>query len=229
VRAFVSFHLNGSDTIKVYTISFFYKGKKGSTNPYGYQINFSFTEQFGNNRIIAFNINEDPDNAKNIALTISAMDSIFISVKSVSRYRVYYSEGLPSDKLFGKNKGVFALEADAKKFQSTGLSDMFVRIFEEFEKMNIGKPVKFSTMMDYNDQKEFIQTEIVLDSSTNGIYIYIPLGKITDGKDKIIIRQLQFANLGWEYTVKKEDNMKLVKLFEAIKSKEWGMNYLDNP
>jgi hypothetical protein len=51
----------------------------------------------------------------------------------------------------------------------------------------------------------------------------------SDGKDKIIIRQLQFANLGWEYTVKKEDNMKLVKLFEAIKSKEWGMNYLDNP
>ena len=57
----------------------------------------------------------------------------------------------------------------------------------------------------------------------------MPIQGAGTGNDKIIIRQLQFANLGYQYYIDKNENKKLVQLLENIKTKNWGPNYVDNP
>jgi len=228
VQSRIEYRKNGTDTIAINTIAFLYKGSKESQNPFSHEITFSFIEKYGDKRIVSFNINADPQNAGNSGLKIQPIDKLKLNSDNVGNYRVYYSEGLPAKTVYGKNKGVFALEGDSKTFKSSGLKDIFAPIFKELENCNLKNPEKFTTMLDYSDA-EYIQAELLFNNLEYGIFIYLPIKVKAAQNNKIIIRQLQMANLGYQYYLDKSDNKKLSDLLENIKTKNWSTNYVDNP
>ncbi len=224
----ISLRYNGKDSIYLHNVAYIFKSNNQNGNPYDYEILFSFIEKYGSSKIIGFNINSKPLDASNVKLSITKLNNIKLSAEEVKFYRVYYDEGVKITQ-FGDNKGVFALQGDKNTFYSSKLKLLFQKIFDELEDVKFDKIEVFTTPLNRGEKPEFIQADFMMTDRNYGLFIYLPIKNGGTLSDYIIIRQEQFANLGYQYYISKKQNLQLVELLESIKSKDWGKYYLQNP
>lgn len=228
VQARITLRTNGRDTIVLNTIAFEYPNAK---NPKLYkEIVIGFIQQYGDKRPISFDIQTNPQDAGNMKLKIQPVSELLLHTNDVINYRVYYNQGKPATTLFGKHKGVFVLEGDAKTFTTSGLKAVSESLFSELGKTKLQNPERFNSRLNYDeDGTEFIQAEFIISNLDYGVFIYLPIKNTGVQGDKIIVRQLQFANFGYQYTISKKENPRLVEILQSIAAKNWGSYYADNP
>lgn len=189
---------------------------------------FSFLKEFGPNKIAGMNLIDDPFSGNGVVPDFKASDKFEYDLDNLSNFRIYYKELKPLTK-FNKNLGVFAVEGNRDVFKDTGLSEIFEPIINELSKSKFEKKEIFNQPLDRGDEAEFIQAELGFDNRDYGIFLYLPLegGKIS--MDNIIFQQRQYANLGYQYILLKEDYPKIVQYLKEIILMDLGNYYLINP
>ena len=224
----ISLRFVGNDSVYLHNVAYVFKNDNQNGNPYNYEILFSFIEKYGSNKIVGFNVNSKPLEAQNVKPTIPTLNKIKLNSEDVKLFRVYYDEGEKKTQ-FGNNKGVFALQGDNNSFMSSKLNIIVKDIFKELETAVLGEPEVFTTPLNRGINPEFIQAEFMMTDKNYGVFIYLPIKNGGTFSDCIIIRQQQFANLGYQYYLSKKQNQRLAALLESIKSKDWGKYYIQNP
>ena len=221
--------INGIDTLYINVIAFVYKSGEDKKNPYKKEITFSFLEKYGTGKIAGINITADPLNAKQFQINITKIDSLKLKTSDIKLYRVYYDEGANKKTQFGKNKGVFALEGDKAKLITSKLNLQLNNVFKELQKVKFEKTEEFRTALNRGDKTQFIQAEFMFENLPYGIFIYLPINTDTNYKGKIIVRQQQAANLGYQYYIDIKDNELLVKHLRQIIKTNWKEYYVEEP
>lgn len=224
----VSLRFADNDSVYFHNVAYVFKNKNQSGNPYDYEILFSFLEKYGSDKIVGFNINSKPLEAQNVKPTIPSLDNLKLNSENVKLYRIYYDEGERKTK-FGNNIGVFAIQGDKDSYVNSKLNLIVKDIFKELEAVVLEDPQVFTSPLNRGINLEFIQAEFMMTDKNYGVFIYLPLGNGGNLSDSIIIRQQQFANLGFQYYISKKHNQRLAELLESIKSKDWRNYYLQNP
>lgn len=220
---------NGVDTVYINVIAFVFKSGDGKPNPYKKEITFSFLEKYGTGKLAGINITSDPLNASGLQVKIIKLDSFKLKSSDIKLYRVYYDEGVNKKTQFGNIKGIFALEGDKSKLVKPQIGVLFDSIFSELSKVKIEKVEEFKTALNRGNNTQFIQTEFMFDNLPYGIFIYLPIVTDINYKDKIIVRQMQAANLGYQYYIDIAGNNKLIGYLKSIISKDWTPYYVENP
>jgi len=189
---------------------------------------FSFLKEFGPNKIAGMNLMDDPFSGKGVEPDFNASDKFEFDLEKLSNFRIYYKELKPLTK-FNKNIGIFAVEGNRDVFKDSGLSEKFELIINELSKSKFEKKEIFNQLLDRGDEVEFIQAELGFENKNYGIFLYLPLegGKIS--MDNIIFQQRQYANMGYQYTLLKEDYPKVVKYLTEIIEMDLKNYYLINP
>jgi hypothetical protein len=221
--------IKGIDTIYINVIAFIIKGGDDKANPYKKEITFNFLEKYGTDKISGINITSDPLNASGIPIRINKLDSFILKSSDIKLYRVYYNEGENKKTQFGNKKGVFALEGDKSKLVASKIEVVFANIFQELRKVKIEKIEEFQTALNRGVNTQFIQAECMFDNLPYGIFIYLPLKTDSNYKDKIIVRQMQAANLGYQYYIDINDNEKLITYLKNIIATNWTTYYDEDP
>lgn len=221
--------INGKDTLYINVIAFVFKGGDGKANPYKKEITFSFLEKYGTGKIAGINVTSDPLNASGLQVKITKLDSFKLNSSNIKLYRVYYDEGENKKTQFGTNKGIFALQGDKSTLIKSQINVLFDKIFKELSKVKIEKVEEFKTPLNRGDNTQFIQAEFMFDNLPYGIFIYLPITTNTHYKDKIIVRQMQAANLGYQYYIDIAGNDELIGYLKSIISKDWSTYYVENP
>ncbi len=222
-------NLKGGDTIYVNVIAFVFKDNSGKTNPFKKEITFSYLEKYGTGKIVGVNVTSDPLNAKGLKINITKLDTFSFSVNNIKLYNIFYKEEKNKNTLFGKGKGLFRLEGDKEKATNSNIISIFENIFKELKKSKIEKSEEFFTALNRGENTEFIQAEFMFDNLKYGLFIYLPIKTDSVYKNKIIIRQMEAANLGYQYYLDFKGNEKLIKSLKSIIKKDWGEFYSENP
>jgi hypothetical protein len=220
-------NLKGSDTTYFNVVAFVYKDNSSKTNPFRKEITFSYLEKYGTGKIVGINVTSDPLNAKGLKINIAKLVTFSFSVNNIKLYSVFYKEEKNKNTLFGNRKGLFKLEGD--KATNSKIISIFETIFKELKKSKIEKSEEFFTALNRGENTEFIQTEFMFDNLKYGLFIYLPIKTDSVYKNKIIIRQMEAANLGYQYYIDFKGNEKLIKSLKSIIKKDWEGFYDENP
>jgi len=219
----------GVDTLYINVIAFIFNNSDSKTNPYKQEITFSYLEKYGTSKIAGINVTADPLNARGLRISLVKLDSLILRSADIKLYRVYYDEGEHKKTQFGKNKGVFALEGDKAKLVSSKLNLQLDNVFKELQKVKFEKIEEFRTALNRGDKTQFIQAEFMFENLPYGIFIYLPIKTDTNYKDKIIVRQQQAANLGYQYYIDIKGNELLIEHLKQIIRTDWKGYYVDEP
>lgn len=217
--------LSGADTIYINVIAFMYRNPDNNINPFDKELTFSFLAKYGTGTIAAINYSANPLNAQGIAIKINKLDSFILNNQDIKLYRVFYEEGKNKKTTFGKNKGAFALDGDRVISVQSKIDPIFEQIFRELRKVKIDKVEEFRTALNTGKDTEYIKTIFTFENLSYGILIYLPITTDPNYKDKILIQQLQGANLGYQYYVEAKNNDVLVSLLKSIIKINWGSYY----
>jgi len=217
--------LSGTDTIYINVIAFMYRNADDKTNPYDKELTFSFLGKYGTSTIAAINYNTSPLNAQGIPIKISKLDSFILNSNDIKIFRVYYNEGKDKKTVFGKRKGVFELEGDRSTSVASKINVVFEIIFKELKKSRIEKVEEFRTALNRGENPEYIQVDFLFENLPYGIFIYLPIKTDSNYKEKILVRQMQGANLGYQYYIDVKGNENLIKHLKSIIKTNWGSYY----
>lgn len=220
---------NGKDTLYINVIAFVFKSSDDKANPYKKEITFSFLEKYGAGKLAGINITTDPLNASGLQIKITKLDSFILKSSDIKLYRVYYNEGENKKTQFGNTKGIFALEGDKSKLVTSQIDVLFENIFRELRKAKVDKIEEFKTALNRGNNTQYIQSEFMFDNLPYGIFIYLPIITDSNYKGKIIVRQMQAANLGYQYYINIAGNEKLIAYLKNIISTNWTTYYVENP
>ena len=209
----------GNDTLFVNQIYYRFKNKV---------LIFSFLQEFGPNKIAGMNLIDDPFSGNGVNPDFKSSDMFEYDLENLSSFRIYYKQLKPITK-FKNNLGVFAVEGDKDTFRESGLREKFDPIINELSKSKFEKKEIFNQLLNRGDNVEFIQAELGFENKDYGIFLYLPLkgGKISI--DNIIFQQRQYGNLGYQYTLLKEDYPKIVRYLTEIIEMDLENYYLINP
>nr|WP_298994627.1 hypothetical protein [uncultured Allomuricauda sp.] len=209
----------GKDTLFVNQIYYKFKSKI---------LMFSFLKEFGSSQIAGMNLMDDPFSGNGVKPNFEASDKFEFDLNNLSHFRVYYKEIKPITK-FDKNIGVFAVEGNSEVFKDSGLKERFKPIIKELSKSKFENKEIFNQLLYRGDEVEFIQAELGFSDKEFGLFFYMPIkgGKISI--DNIILRQKQYSNLGYQYTLLKKDYPIMVKYLTEIIKMDLEKYYLSNP
>ncbi len=209
----------GNDTLFVNQIYYRFKNKV---------LIFSFLQEFGPNKIAGMNLIDDPFSGNGVEPDFKSSEKFEYNLDKLTNFRIYYKQIKPITK-FKNNLGVFAIEGNNGIFKESGLSEKFEPIIKELSKSKFEKKEIFNQLLDRGDNVEFIQAELGFENKDYGIFLYLPIkgGKIS--MDNIIFQQRQFANLGYQYTLLKENYPKIVRYLTEIIEMDLEKYYLINP
>lgn len=213
----------GADTLFVNKILYHFKNNQKTETV----LSFSFLKKYGTSKLFSVNV-ENPLQSKNATPEIGKLKDLNFNTKDILGFRIYYDEGIRKTE-FNGNKGIFAIQGDFNTLEKSKLDNKFTKIFNELKKTKIEKSEVFNGKLNRGNNPEFIQVEFMFKNLNYGIFIYLPINNGGIYKDYIIVQQRQYANLGYQYYLKKENYLELMKELNSIKKMKLNDYYEVNP
>lgn len=213
--------INGNDSIFINQITYNYKSSKILT--------FSFLKKYGTQKIAGVFLNQKPSTPTNVKPTITKIENFNFNVNDITRFRIYYSEGKNKKTKYKNVTGVFAIQGDAEKLTQTGLKPIINKIFDDLKKSKFEKVEVVNTTLQRGDNPKFIQILFDLKDKPYSILIYLPLKDEGLYTGKIVLMQGEYSNLGYLFTLNKEDYSIVVKEFPKIINMKLNDFYDENP
>jgi hypothetical protein len=192
------------------------------TVKYNTSLIFSFIEGFGTEHIIDIQIKSNPFLSHDIAPSFSALKKFDFAIKDIRAFRIYYDEGEIKKTKYGDHYGVFAIEGDLKILEESGLINQIKKMFSELQKSEFESVEVFTDLLN-RDNTSFIQIDLLLDKDY-GLFLYLPIES-----GDIILRQVEFGNLGYQFTLSKDNYPSIVESFHSIIDLPLQKYYHKNP
>ena len=217
--------INGNDTIFVNKIMYNYQPTK--EEPYPKVLSFSFLKKYGTKQLAGINIGTDGQ--KNIKPTIEKLNNFAFNSNEINQFRIYFDEGKNRKTKFKNKIGFFAIEGDINTLNESGLTPILESIFDDLKKSKFEKVEIFNSSFNRGDSPSFIQLDVSLKNKPYGVFLYLPIEDDGIYSDKIILMQMEYANLGYKYILNQKDYPKIIKEFPKIGKLKLEKFYEENP
>jgi hypothetical protein len=221
--------MNGKDTIFVNNIIYNFKPVSDGTNTSQKILTFSFLKRYGTQKLVGINLKTNPLSAGNAKPTIKPLEAFNFSVADITKFRIYYDEGAKKKTKFKNETGYFAIEGDATTLEKSGIKVIVQSIFSELAKSKPVKPEPFNATLNRTDSVKFIQAEFGFKDKPYTLFIYLPLENGGQYSNKIIVRQREYVNLGYEFALSQIDYPKITSQFPKIAELPLVTYYSDRP
>lgn len=220
--------INGNDTVFVNNIMYNFKSFSDGNSSFQYVLLFSFLKKYGTQKLVGINVKTNPLSAGNAKLTIKPLDNLKFNSSDISRFRIYYDEGQNRKTKFKNEIGYFAIEGDLIKLEQSGLKPIVDILLSELSKAKVEQAKPFNTTID-KDDVTFIHIELGFKDKPYSLQVYLPIKNGGQYAGKIVVRQEEFANLGYEYILSQSDYPKATREFQKIAAMKLDAYYLEKP
>ena len=225
----LSASINGQDTVFVNKILYNFKPIPDGTGSSQKVLTFSFLKKYGTKKLVGVHINVNPFSGGDSKPTIKQLEAFNFSISDITQFRIYYDEGVDRHTRFKNEIGYFAIDGDASTLEKSGIKTIVQSIFSDISKSKFEKVEPFNSPLNRLDKTKFIQADFGLKGKPYSLFIYLPIKNGGPYADKIIVRQKQYGNLGYEFVLNQREYPKIVSEFPKIASLKLDNYYLDKP
>ena len=204
--------LNGKDTIFVNNIMYNFKPSNNSQKV----LTFSFLKKYGTDKIVGVNLNTNPLTSGNAKPNIKQIEKFDFKTSDISKFRIYYDEGVERKTKFKNEIGYFAIEGDLNTLRESGILPIIETIFSELKKTKFESVKTFNGTLNRGENAKYIQAEFGFKNLPYSIFIYLPIKNGGQYENEIIVMQREYVNLGYEFTLSQNDYLKIKSEFPII-------------
>ncbi|RXM51637.1 hypothetical protein [Chryseobacterium sp. CH25] len=213
--------VKGKDTLFLNNINYNYKSSKS--------LIFSFSKNYGTDKIIGLHLKEKPLNSGNYRPNIKQIESFQFNIDDIKNFRIYYDEGKDKKTKFKNEIGYFVIQGDAEKLKKTGIKSIIENIFSDLSKSKYESVNIFNQPLDRGENPNFIQIEFALKDKPYLISLYLPLKNDQKYSGKIVLMEKEYQNLGYQFILDQNNYTNIVKEFPRILDLKLDNFYEDIP
>ncbi len=220
--------VNGQDTLFINNIMYKLRPPSDEDNSDQYMLIFSFLKKYGTKKLVGVNLRQNPLTTSTKTPSIKPLQNLKFNISDITRFRIYYSEGKNRKTKFKNEIGFFAIEGNLETLEKSKLKPIIATIFSELSKSKIKKVEPFHSIINkYN--VNFIQVEFVLKNKPYGLKIYLPIANGKKYENRIVVQQMEYTNLGYQYVLNQKDCPKTTTAFPKIAKMQLNDYYLEKP